>query len=129
MIEIFVKTILILAAILAAFYCAYAGGLLTIHSHASVLYVGRINKARFSKCNGTFKRIIKLGEAKPYSFTLSCKLTEGSVEVFVTDKEKKTLLSLDSQNTTGIINVKEPSRYTLNVKINKASGSYELDWD
>lgn len=132
MIEAIIKGALIVAAVLVIVYCAYIGGLLTLTSHASVLYVGRINRARFSKCNGTFKRIIKLDEAKPYSFNLSfnlsCNLTDGSVEAVISDKDRKTLLSLDSQTPTGTINVKEKSKYTLTVKITKASGSYELDW-
>lgn len=128
MIEAIIKGTLIVAAVLVIVYFAYIGGLLTLTSHASVLYVGRINRARFSKCNGTFKRIIKLDEAKPYSFNLSCNLTDGSVEAVISDKERKTLLSLDSQTPTGTINVKEKSKYTLTVKITKASGSYELHW-
>ncbi len=128
MIEAIIKGALIVAAILVAVYLAYIGGLLTFTSHASLMYVGNIKRAHFSKCNGTFKRVIRLDEAKSYRFELKQELSQGSVTAKVISNRKEVLLSLDSKTSTGNIYPQEKSRCYLVVKIKKASGNYELDW-
>ena len=123
-----IKWTLILAVVLVAVYCAYIGGLLTIHTHAAFMYVGNIKQARFSKCNGTFKRVIRFKEAKSYRFELSQELTQGSISAEVLDSRKEVVLSLDGKNHTGNIYPQEKARYYLVVKIENASGKYSLDW-
>ena len=128
MTEAIINGTLILAAILIAVYLAYIGGILTFTSHASLIYVGNIKRAHFSKCNGTFKRVIWLDGAKSYRFELKQELSQGSVTAKVISNRKEVLLSLDSKAPIGNIYPQQKSRYYLVVKIEKATGSYELDW-
>lgn len=128
MIEAILKSVCIIAVILVAFYGAYMGGLLTFTTHASVLYVGNIKRAKFSKCNGTFKRIIRFKESKSCRFELKQELTQGSLTVEILNQKKETLLTLDNTVTFGEIFTQERSRYYLVVKVKHASGNYELVW-
>ena len=128
MTESIITGIIITALILLGVYAAYFFGYLTLTSHASVLYVGNIKRAKFSKCNGTFKKIIRLDQCKTYTFQLNSELTDGEICVNVMDKNKKTLLILDRQTSIGNIYSQEKSRYYLVVQIKKASGSYNLEW-
>ena len=124
--EYIIVEVSIVTVILLLTLFAYKLGFLTLTSHASLLYVGSIWRARFSKCNGTFKKVIKLDEAKPYTFELKAKLTQGAVSAEILDRNKNVILSLDEQTATGKLFTKEKACYLLVVKIKKASGNYEL---
>jgi len=128
MIDVIIKCAIILVAVLAAIYSAYISGLLTFTSHVSLLYVGNIKRAKFSKCSGTFKKIIRFKEAKSYRFELKQELSQGNLKVEVIDKSKNLLLSLDGKTPVGNIYPQSKARYYLVVKAEKASGRYELDW-
>ena len=128
MIEIIIKVAFVIAAISLAFYLAYISGLLTLTSHASVLYAGNIKRARFSKCNGAFKRVIRFKESKSCRFELKQELTQGSLTATILNRKKEVLLTLDDTTSFGEIFTQERSRYYLVVKIKHASGNYEIIW-
>ena len=128
MTESIIAGIIIVALILFGVYAAYFFGYLTFTSHASVLYVGNIKCARFLKCNGIFKRIIRLDGCQTYYFQLVQSLTDGEISVEILDKRKESVLTLNEQNTCENLYSAKKSRYCLIVRIKKASGNYELNW-
>ena len=126
-----VKTILILLVITAIYYILYINGYLVFNNKKALTFVGskRGNKASFSSCTGTLKRVVKFDTDKICKVTLDCQLSKGEMSARLLDSAKREIMHLTSVNQTAAVNVEKGKRYYLVFDFKSASGSYELKWE
>ena len=126
-----IKTILIFLVLAAIYYVLYINGYLLFNNKKALTFVGskRGNKASFSACTGTIKRVVKFDADKICKVTLDCRLSKGEMSVSLLDSSKQEIINLTSTNKTADVNVEKGKRYYLVFGFKSASGDYELKWE
>ena len=112
----------------------YDNGYIGITSKAAVVFIGSFPKktswqATFTKCKGTMKRIIRFEDSKSYNFKLDLEIDEGELVVEIMDSNKQVVLRLDTNTTTGSIDVGDNRKYYMTVRIGAATGKYVVSWE
>ncbi len=117
-------------------YLLYLGGFVQLKFTRAVGYIGcdgnsckNYHKASVECCSGYLKRVLKFKQDGELVFSFNPAITAGTVKVDVLDSNKNTILSLDDENRTGKINVKQNEKYRLVILYDKANGSYEVNWN
>ena len=117
-------------------YLLYIKGYLIINIKSALFYVGtpRIGKnknclgARFSKCNGCIKRMIRLKPNTTYQFTYISNIEKGKVSINIYDKNKKILVIFDDQHSNQKIMTKQQKLFQFTTNYMHADGDYSLTW-
>lgn len=116
----------------ALFYLLYRQGLMVTKSIAAVLFVFRPGKAGDSasldSCSGWVRHMGRFRESGMYAFQLDCRLSKGSVEVVLLDRQKRELLRLSQGSPAGEIELSGNGRYFLRWEFHHATGNCELRW-
>lgn len=123
--------------IFMAFFCIvmyllYCQGIVISRSIAALLFVFRPGKstdtATLDSCTGWVRHVGRFHESQTYEFTLDAQLSKGDVEVFLLDRKKHRLLTLNQKFPNGRIELERKSRYYLCWKFRSATGKCQLRW-
>ena len=117
-------------------YLLYINGYLIINIKSALFYVGtpRIGKnknclgARFNRCNGYIKRMIRLKPDSTYKFTYVSNIEKGKLSINIYDKHKKILAIFDDQHSYQKISTKDQKLFLFNTNFIHADGDYSLTW-
>lgn len=126
---------LIVFLILILFYILYILGYLPVSTKRAVMFVGSMGfgkpecHASFTSCTGHIHRCVRFREGRSYSFRFLSQLSVGQVTVQLLDTHRKPVLTLTEAAPTGVIPAERGKRYYLYIHFQKASGSYQLDWE
>ena len=125
------KTICILAAVLLLLAVLSRRGLLPLQAKASVFYKGtrRGRSARFISCSGFTRRRLRFRASGAYRFVFRAAISSGRVSAQILDRNRNVLLTLSPAAPKGTLLIDERARYLLAIRFERASGSYDLDWD
>ncbi len=125
------KPLLLIVIMVIIYYILYQNGYMVTKAIRSIKFIGteRGKKASFMACTGTLKRIVLFRESRIYRFILYTELEKGSVEVYLLDSAKNVVLKLDQENAEERIMLDGTSKYTLVIRIQEATGYYELEWE
>lgn len=139
--KVFVKkaeyvVVLIVIITVLILYLLYINGFLIINVKSALFYVGtpRVGKnknclgARFSKCNGYIKRMIRLKPNTTYQFTYISNIEKGKVSINIYDKNKKILVVFDDQHSNQKIMTKQQKLFQFTTNYMHADGDYKLIW-
>ena len=123
------KSILIMAALLAVFYLLYINGYMIINAKKATLFLGkdRGKYARFASCSGFMKRVIRFKESRKYEFCFETELEKGKVSIELWDNKQEKVLFLTNQGCQ-TVTLESKKRYYLILKFESATGSYHIDW-
>lgn len=124
--------ILILALVLAAGAALYEAGLLTLNlKRRALLFGGSLDakRASFERCSAVMRRVVRFKESRAYRFTLDAKLNKGTICVQLLDGSKREVLRLCGENPEGMVEAVPGERYEMTIRLDKAGGSYTLDWE
>ena len=112
-------------------YLLYLNGWMILSSKSAVSFVGskRGTAASFSRCSGSIRRIVRFKESKTYTFTLDSALTSGEMTVSLLGADKKELLRLSSAQPCVAAELEKNQRYTLILRLSRATGRYGLRWE
>lgn len=112
-------------------YLLYLNGWMVLSSKSAVSFVGskRGTAASFSRCSGSIRRIVRFKESKTYTFTLDSTLTSGEITVSLLGADKKELLRLTSAQPCAAAELEKKQRYTLILRLSRATGRYGLRWE
>ena len=123
------KSILIMAALLAVYYLLYINGYMIINAKKATLFLGkdRGKYARFASCSGYMKRVIRFKESREYEFSFETELEKGEVSVELWKGNKDKILSLTDRGTQ-TVSVESKERYYLVLRFVSATGNYHVDW-
>ena len=123
------KSILILAAMVAVFYFLYINGYMIINAKRATFFLGkeRGKYARFASCSGYMKRVIRFKESREYEFSFETELEKGEVSVELWNGNQEKVLVLSNQGKQ-VISVDNKKRYFLILRFVSATGSYHVDW-
>ena len=123
------KSILILAVMVAVFYLLYINGYMIINVKKATLFLGkeRGKYARFASCSGYMKRVIRFKENREYEFSFETELEKGEVSVELWGNKQEKVLSMTNQGSQ-IVMLEGKKRYYLILKFESATGSYHVDW-
>lgn len=123
--------ILVLILIFAALYFA---GFLPVSAKSAKTFIGSMGAGRshceasFTECSGSIHRVIRFRESRSYSFRLDARIQSGSVTVTLSDRDRLPLMILDGSNPSGVLPLQAGRMYFLNIRFQRASGDYRLDW-
>ena len=84
-------------------------------------------KARFTRCNGYIKRMVRFKEDGVCHFSLKKELAMGTVRAEIQGSKKEVLLQLSSDDSKKLV-VEKGKKYFLVIHFENATGSYEIDW-
>ena len=125
-------TPIILAAFAALIYLLYRQGFAVTKSIAAVLFVFQPGKhgdrVSLDSCTGWVRHAGRFRESRTYSFRFDCQMSKGDAEVILLDRQKRELMRLNSQKTTGELALNGDARYYLRWEFKSATGKYELLW-
>ena len=123
------KSILILAVMVAVFYFLYINGYMIINAKKATLFLGRERGkyARFASCSGYMKRVIRFKESREYEFSFETELEKGEVSVELWKGNKDKILSLTDRGIQ-TVTVESKERYYLVLRFVSATGNYHVDW-
>ncbi len=123
------KSILIMAALVAVFYLLYINGYMIINAKKATLFFGkdRGKYARFASCSGYMKRVIRFKESREYEFSFETELEKGEVSIELWDNKQEKMLSMTNQGSQTVI-LESKKRYYLILRFVSATGSYHVDW-
>lgn len=112
-------------------YLLYLNGWMVLSSKSAVSFVGskRGTAASFSRCSGSIRRIVRFKESKTYTFMLDSALTSGEMTVSLLGADKKELLRLTSGQPCMTAELEKKQRYTLILRMSRATGRYGLRWE
>lgn len=114
------------------FYLLYREGLAVTKSIAAVLFVFRPGKqgdsVSLNACTGWVRHVGRFRESRTYTFQLDCRLSKGSAEVVLLDRQKRELLRLSQGSPAGEIELSGNGRYFLCWEFQSATGNCELRW-
>ncbi len=116
------------------FYLLYINGYISLRTVSTLYFFGSANlyrncSAKFTRCSGSIKRILKFNDTRLVTFTFDSNINEGSVDLFILNKDKETVLTLNSDNPTGTLTIQAKERYYIKIKFCRASGNYKLNWE
>lgn len=128
-----IKYIILIAVFVAAYYLLYISGYLTLNMKSAIKFTGSIKgadrcSAKFTSCDGTMKRVIRFPSDKAYSFNLDSRLTKGALNVELLNADKETVMVLNENSHSAVVNVQAGKRYYLVFKFDNTSGEYKLNW-
>ncbi|MBQ8590253.1 MAG: hypothetical protein IJ486_07340 [Firmicutes bacterium] len=125
------KPLLLIVIMVIIFYILYQNGYMVTKAIRSIKFIGteRGKKASFKACTGTLKRIVRFRESRIYTFTLYTELEKGKVELYLLDSEKNEVLKLDQMITEEAVMLDGVEKYTMVIKLESASGYYEIEWE
>lgn len=110
----------------------YLRSLMESKSVAAVLYAHRPGRAAdrltLDSCTGWVRHAGYFPESGTYAFTLDTRLSRGTVEVKLLDREKRPLMRFSPQSPTGKIALDAKGRYYLRWELKGATGRCELRW-
>ncbi len=118
--------LLIFLLTLGLIFALYESGLVTMKLKFSraLLWVGNIKKARYSKCSGTYKKVFRPKESRSYHYHFQAELSKGSISMkLLSGKEALFVLS---ESREGEIDLEKGRRYVLELTLDHADGSHEL---
>lgn len=126
---VMLKSILILALMVAAFYILYINGYMIINAKKATLFLGkeRGKYARFASCSGYMKRVIRFKESREYEFCFETELEKGEVSIELWDNKQEKVLFLTNQGSQTVM-LESKKRYYLILRFVSATGSYRVDW-
>ena len=132
------QTVLIVLAVvvfcIALQYILYINGFLVIRAISALVFFSTNRKWRIKPsaivraCTGWTRKVLKFKESRTYHFSFTSELSKGSITAEIQGRNKETLLLLDSDNTSGVLDVKAKERYYLVVRFKGATGRFELSW-
>ena len=121
-------TIIILFVLFLALYLLYESGIIALQSKRAMLFTASMNgmKAKFSSCTGKITRIVRFKEKREYTVRFEKNAEKGAVQLILTDREGHALI--DSGEEESYTLSPEPGkRYTLCIRMEKASGRYKIE--
>lgn len=124
----------IAAAALGAYFL-YTNGYLPVQSKRALVFAGSMGAggrqcyAGFTACTGYIRRVLKFRDTGEVRFLFTGRISKGSVDIFVLDRDKKPLLILNPSCPTGTLRAEKGARYYLMVRFDGADGDYQLEWE
>ncbi|HOQ74406.1 MAG: hypothetical protein WAP45_11085 [Limnochordia bacterium] len=124
----------VVALALAVQYLLYINGFLVIRAISALVFFspvpwwGTAPRARVKACTGFVRKVIKFKESRTYHFSFSSEVSKGSITAEIQGRNKETLLVLDGEKTSDVLDVQSGERYYLVVRFKRATGSFELSW-
>ena len=130
---IIVESICIILLVGLLMVVLYNLGYIGITTKSALVFIGSMPKktswkAKFSECTGHLRRVIRFDDCKRYEFSLNVEIEKGEFSVEIFDASKQLVLTLDSKNFTGIIDVHDNKKYYMSVKMESCTGNYEVSW-
>nr|WP_325183715.1 hypothetical protein [uncultured Oscillibacter sp.] len=124
--------VILFAALAVLIYLLYRQGFAVTESVTAVLFVFQPGKqsdrASLDSCTGWMRHAGRFRDSRVYAFSLDCRLSKGSAEVLLLDRQKQELLRLNQDRSTGEIELDGSSRYYLRWEFRNATGKCELRW-
>lgn len=109
----------------------YDNGYACYNNKSAVSFIGRSGSgsfgASFTACTGTFGRCLKPKAEGDYRFSLSAELSKGSVQGRIC-RGKELLAQLDSAQPEAVLPLKAGTRYKVELRFVRASGSSSIHW-
>lgn len=110
----------------------YLRSLMESKNVAAVLYAHRPGRAAdrltLDSCTGWVRHAGYFPQSGTYVFTLDTRLSRGTAEVTLLDREKRPLMGFSPQFPTGEIVLDAKGRYYLRWELKNAAGRCELRW-
>lgn len=79
-------------------------------------------------CSGWVRHTGRFHESRIYQFSLDARLSKGTAQVLLLDKDKRQLLRLNGQLPEGRIELDGKAKYYLDWEFKEATGKCELRW-
>lgn len=116
------------AAVAAILYLLYQGGCLAVQSKKALVYAGSFlgGRARFSRCSGSVRRILRVQESRIYRFDFALELTGGEVTAELTDRSGQQLFRLDQTHQAAEVPLQRGEKYRLVIRYRSAGGKHDL---
>ncbi|MBQ2697651.1 MAG: hypothetical protein IJF59_03155 [Clostridia bacterium] len=110
------------------FWGLFRSGLMVVKATRAVLFLGGRGgrSARFTRCSGRLWRMVPA--TGDLHFVLDSELSEGALSVTLRGRGGAELLRLTPLHPTGTVEVPPGERLRLEVRLERASGWYALDW-
>lgn len=123
--------ILLIPLILGLVWWLYDNGYGCYKNKSAVTFIGRTGSssfgASFTSCSGSFGRCLKPKTDGEFRFTLTEDLSKGSVRGRIY-RGKEILAELDGENPEAVLALTGRTRYKLELRFARASGSCGLNW-
>lgn len=118
------------------FYILYLNGFGVVNTKSALFYMSspRWGKRRncieekFSSCNGSIKRVIRLSQSKRYQFVFSSSTTKGSVSIEIYGVKKNLIAKLNNEQPCAFISTEKRTKLLVVTKFIKADGECKLIW-
>lgn len=127
-----VWTVFPLLALTAGLYLLYDRGLAVTKCLAAALFVFRPgrdqDRVSLSGCTGWVRRVVRARESRVYEFSLEDRLSRGTAEAVLLDRDKRPLLRLSRRNPPGGVRLEKGKRYYLRWDFQSAAGDCRLSW-
>lgn len=124
------ESIIVILVIGIVIFIMYQQGYMITGHKRAISFMGSQGgkKARFAKCNGHIKRMVRFRQDGICHFTLKEELAMGSIRVEIQGPKKEVLLQLSCDETKTLA-VEKGKKYFLVIYFESATGSYEIDWN
>ena len=113
-------------------YGMYRQGIAVSKCMTALLFVfrrgNRSDQVTVSSGTGRVSHAVRIRESGIYDFVLEARLTQGSVEVFLLDQDKRPLMKLSRGIPAGRTALDGNGRYYLRWEFQSASGECVLRW-
>lgn len=123
--------LLLIPLILGIVWWLYDNGYACYKNKSAVTFIGRTGSdsfgASFTSCSGSFGRCLKPKTDGEFRFTFSGELSKGSVLGRIY-KGKEILAELDGENPEAVLVLTGRTRYKLELRFVRASGSSSINW-
>lgn len=86
------------------------------------------DQAALDSCSGWVRHTGRFHESRVYQFFLDARLSKGTAQVLLLDKDKRQLLKLNGQLPEGKIELDRKAKYYLHWEFKEATGKCELRW-
>ena len=114
-------------------YLLYRQGLAVTKRIAAILFVFRpgreADRAKLDSCTGWVRHMGRFRRSGTYVFSMDCRLSKGDASVSLLDQEKRELLHLNRDRTSGSICLHRECRYSLRWEFQNATGKCVLRWE
>ena len=126
-----ISLMLLLLVMAGVFWLLYWNGYMVINSKSAVSFIGsgRGNRAVFTACNGSIRRIVRFRADGTCVFRLKTELSKGEVCVELLDSGRQRIVLLDSGNPGAVVPVSKGKRYDLVIRFRSATGRYVLNYE
>lgn len=127
-----VITCVSIAAFAILLFLSYRHGLAVTKCVRAVLFVFWIGNQRdyasLNSCTGWVRHMRRFRRSQVYAFSFDCRLSQGEAAVILLDRQRRELLRLDRQKTTGSAALEKGVSYVLRWEFQNATGKCELRW-